>query len=276
MDGSPPEAAKRPSPAMSRSSSSSKFFRCFKPAVADDDGGNEEGKRGSDEPLFAYVATKEDDGRVVSKIPPGGEGDDGSDDRRKKKKKKGLKLFSRASKAVFSETSLEKKMQKRKSTKDSLESINNLSTKADRILKLMHQNSGGRVSDNDDVWITESDASTSLHSSIATTTSPSLSSSRFNLSAVEDGKERPLSAENSAICLLLLTLLVLVLWGKVCAIVCTSTWLFLVPRWSIINCTKSPLENCDDSSYVDSAEYKKKIILEGLLQRKRSRGAQPS
>lgn len=192
-------------------------------------------------------------------------------------------------------------MQKRKSTKDSLESINNLSTKADRILKLMHQNSGGRVSDNDDVRITESDASTSLHSSVTTTTSPSLSSSRssstnsslrgrtqlstrsssFNSkqiqpSAIEDGKERPLLAENSAICLLLLTLLVLVLWGKVCAIVCTSTWLFLVPRWSIINCTKSPLENCEDSSYVDSAEYKKKIILEGLLQRKRSRGAQPS
>lgn len=291
---SPPKATKRASPAMSRGNSG-KFFRCFKPAVAEDvDDG-----RGVKEPLFAYIAVEENDGRFVQKIPPGGEGDDGSDDRGKKKKK-GLKLFSRASKAVFFEKSLVKKIQNRKSTKDSLESISNLSTEAERILKLMHQNSGDRVSDNDSVRVTESSVSTSSHSSVVATTSPSLSSSRssstnsslrgrtrsstrsssFNskqiqLGTVEDSKERPSSSENSAICLLLLTLLVLVLWGKVCAIVCTSTWLLFVPRWSIAKRPKSTSESGDDSSDVDSAEYKKKIILQGLLQRKRSPGAQP-
>ncbi|XP_030551002.2 uncharacterized protein At5g23160-like [Rhodamnia argentea] len=301
MVDSPPKAKKRPSPAMSRSNSAStKFFRCFKPAVVDDGDGGDEGKRVSDEPLLSQVAAEENDGRALQKIRPADKGDDGSDDRaKKKKKKKGLKLFSRASMAVFFEASLAKKMQKRKSTKNSHESINSLSTEADRILKLMHQNSGSGVSDNDNVQTTESDASTSSRSSVATTFSPSLGSSRssstnsslrgttkssipsgsFNSkqiqsSALEDSKERrPSSSDNSAVCLLLLTLLVLVLWGKVCAIICTSTWLLFVPRWSTTKCTKpSSEENGGDYSNMDSAEYKKKIILEGLLQRKRSLG----
>lgn len=301
---SPPKARKTLSPAMSRGNSG-KFFRCFKPAVVEDGDygrGDMEERGPGEEPLFAYIAVKEDDGRLVQEIPPVGEGDDGSDDRgkNKKKKKKGLQLLSRASKAIFFEKSLAKKIQNRKSTKNSPESIGNLSTEAERILKLMHQNSGDRVSDNDSVGVTESSLSTSSHSSVVATTSPSLSSSRssstnsslrgrtqsstrsssFNskqvqLGTVEDSRERPSSSDNSAICLLLLTLLVLVLWGKVCAIVCTSTWLLFVPRWSIVKRPKSSLESGDDSSDVDSAEYKKKIILQGLLQRKRSRGAQP-
>ncbi|KAL3733671.1 hypothetical protein ACJRO7_023098 [Eucalyptus globulus] len=295
---SPPKAKTRPSPTAS-CSGGGKFFQCFKPAVLDDNEGGNGCKRGVDETFFACVAEEENEGRALRKVPSGDKGDDGSDeeDRGKKKKKRGeeegLKLLARASKAVLFETSLATKSRKKKSAKNSLKSISNLSMEADRILKSMDQNSGSRVSDNDKARTTESGVTSSSHSSAAGTVLPSLRSLRssstnsslrrrrqsstrsspFNSkqiqsSAVEDGKERPPPpSENSIICLLLLTLSVLVLWGKVCAIVCTSIWLLVVSRWSIIKCAKSPLDVDDDRSNVDSAEYKKKIIplASGLL-----------
>lgn len=295
---SPPKAKTRPSPAASRSSSR-KFFRCFRSAVLDDgyEGGDHRCEQGADETFFAVVAAKENEGHALRKVPSGGKGDDGSDedDRgKKKKKKKGLKSLARASKAVLFETSLAKKLRKKKSAENSLESISNLSMEADRILKLMHQNSSSGVSDNDKAPTTESDGSnssgavspslsssrsSSMNSSMRGRSQSSTRSSSFNLkqiqsSALEDGKERPSHSENFTICLLLLTLTALILWGKVCAIVCTSTWLLLVPRWSTIKCAKSPFDIADESSSImDSPEYKKKIILKGLLQRKQCCGA---
>lgn len=72
-------------------------------------------------------------------------------------------------------------------------------------------------------------------------------------------------------CLIFISLLVLVLWGKVCAIVCTSTWLYFVPHWN--HDKKIMPENVTDSSKFDSKEYKKKIVIEGLLERDHSRGS---
>lgn len=67
----------------------------------------------------------------------------------------------------------------------------------------------------------ESAAASSSSSSVS-----SLSSSRsFNSSSPYQSK---LKSIDSALCLLLLTLLVVIVWGKVCAIVCTSTWLCIV------------------------------------------------
>lgn len=74
---------------------------------------------------------------------------------------------------------------------------------------------------------------------------------------------------SSGLCLILLSLLVLVMWGKVCAIVCTSTWLFLVPRLGSWN---KSFRLMDNSRKIDYEEQKKKIIMEGLLQRNRNRG----
>lgn len=36
-------------------------------------------------------------------------------------------------------------------------------------------------------------------------------------------------------CLILISLLILIVWGKLCAIFCTSTWLFLGARWNSDN-----------------------------------------
>lgn len=65
------------------------------------------------------------------------------------------------------------------------------------------------------------------------------------------------------ICVLLVCLAAL-MWGKVFAIVaCTSAWLFIAPG--------GKLGRADSCEFSDSEEYKKRVIMEGLLERDRSR-----
>lgn len=64
---------------------------------------------------------------------------------------------------------------------------------------------------------------------------------------------------------LCITILVVVLWGKICAILCTSTWLYVTSQRSI---AYTPENNVCDPT--DSAEYKKRIVLGGFLDRNRS------
>lgn len=67
-------------------------------------------------------------------------------------------------------------------------------------------------------------------------------------------------------CIFLVCLFVLVFWGKVFAIVtCTSTWLFFAPGQR-----SHQLRGVDSSDVIDSEEYKKRVIMEGLLERNRS------
>lgn len=79
---------------------------------------------------------------------------------------------------------------------------------------------------------------------------------------------RGVFSSNTGLSLLLLSLLVLIFWGKVCAILCTSTWLFFMPGQSKGGDLAVNMVGMLD---VDSDEYKKRIILEGLLERNRSR-----
>ncbi|XP_012459099.1 uncharacterized protein LOC105779739 [Gossypium raimondii] len=70
-------------------------------------------------------------------------------------------------------------------------------------------------------------------------------------------------------CLLLVSLLVLVIWGKVCAIFCTSAVLVFANRL-ITSIKQGPLENIAVDHCIPeigSEQYKKKIIMEGLLER---------
>lgn len=68
---------------------------------------------------------------------------------------------------------------------------------------------------------------------------------------------------------IMVTLFIMVLWGKVCAILCTSAWFFFVPR------LRSAMESSHDGSrkgsnsdvLIDSEEYKRKVVLEGFLTR---------
>lgn len=72
-------------------------------------------------------------------------------------------------------------------------------------------------------------------------------------------------------CILLVCLVGLVFWGKVFAIAtCTSTWLLFAPagrRGHRLGRAESPVNDV----IVDSEEYKKRVIMGGLLERNRSR-----
>ncbi|KAK7308380.1 hypothetical protein VNO77_41984 [Canavalia gladiata] len=71
---------------------------------------------------------------------------------------------------------------------------------------------------------------------------------------------------------LVVTLVIMIFWGRLCAILCTSAWLYFIPRFR-----KRVNENDDDDPNtvktndvdldLDSEQYKKKVIMEGLLKR---------
>ncbi|MED6217454.1 hypothetical protein PIB30_017897 [Stylosanthes scabra] len=58
------------------------------------------------------------------------------------------------------------------------------------------------------------------------------------------------------------TLVIMVCWGRLCAILCTSAWLYYIPRF---NTSATASQNVD----LDSEEYKKKVIMDGILHRNR-------
>ncbi|KAK4263077.1 hypothetical protein QN277_028551 [Acacia crassicarpa] len=68
----------------------------------------------------------------------------------------------------------------------------------------------------------------------------------------------------------LVTLVILIVWGRLCAIPCTSAWLYWFPR--IRKATKNDTTKNSNNVVskdldLDSEAYKKKVILEGLLER---------
>ena len=72
-------------------------------------------------------------------------------------------------------------------------------------------------------------------------------------------------SNNMIVCLFLTSLLVLVLYGKFCAILCTSIGFFVVSprrRWA-----RNEGCVCEETEF-DSVQYKKKIIMEGMLDRR--------
>ncbi|KAE8727373.1 hypothetical protein F3Y22_tig00005465pilonHSYRG00125 [Hibiscus syriacus] len=72
------------------------------------------------------------------------------------------------------------------------------------------------------------------------------------------------------ISIIMVTLITMVLWDRLCAILYTSAWLYVCPRFRTrSNSNKSTVETTasSDDLYLNSSEYKKKVVLEGLLQR---------
>ncbi|KAL2339399.1 hypothetical protein Fmac_007339 [Flemingia macrophylla] len=68
---------------------------------------------------------------------------------------------------------------------------------------------------------------------------------------------------------LVVTLVIVIFWGRLCAILCTSLWLYCTPRFRKVNDTNDPHTTKPNDVVVDldSEEYKKKVIMEGLLER---------
>ncbi|KAF4387602.1 hypothetical protein G4B88_003929 [Cannabis sativa] len=69
--------------------------------------------------------------------------------------------------------------------------------------------------------------------------------------------------------ILLVTLVIMVLWGRVCAILCTSAWFYFVPWLSAAVGTGGGRGNGSGSEGLDldSEESKKKVVFEGFLER---------
>ncbi|GMJ10236.1 hypothetical protein HRI_004692800 [Hibiscus trionum] len=114
--------------------------------------------------------------------------------------------------------------------------------------------------------------------SSATTTSgrssSALSETVGNNQMLEKGNGKSRHGSNIVpCCLLLVSLLVLVTWGKVCAIFCTSVMLVLLNRWiKLVNRGSSENVAVDRRvPEIDSKLYRKKIIMEGLLERNHTR-----
>lgn len=74
--------------------------------------------------------------------------------------------------------------------------------------------------------------------------------------------------------ILMVTLLIMLFWGKACAIVCTCAWFYFLPRFRPENEAIVVGKNGVVAGDVDvnSDEYKKKVVLEGLLQRNHRNG----
>ncbi|MBA0592634.1 hypothetical protein Gorai_009609 [Gossypium raimondii] len=73
---------------------------------------------------------------------------------------------------------------------------------------------------------------------------------------------------------IVVTLIIMLVWGRLCAILCTSAWLYFCPRFRTrVNGNGSSSGGGVEStqslndSYLNSKEYKKKVVLEGLLHR---------
>eukprot|EP00268_Persea_americana_P030445 TRINITY_DN29459_c1_g1_i2.p1 TRINITY_DN29459_c1_g1~~TRINITY_DN29459_c1_g1_i2.p1 ORF type:complete len:312 (+),score=17.94 TRINITY_DN29459_c1_g1_i2:71-1006(+) len=93
------------------------------------------------------------------------------------------------------------------------------------------------------------------------------------LSARKTGREDdPLAGKldtTVGISILIVTLAILLLWGRFCAVVCTSAWFYFISRLKTAGKSEKVVENQMDCGKpdIESSEYKKQVVLEGLLER---------
>ncbi|XP_050373827.1 uncharacterized protein LOC126791418 [Argentina anserina] len=82
--------------------------------------------------------------------------------------------------------------------------------------------------------------------------------------------------------IIMVTLIIMVLWGRLCAILCTAAWFYLLPRltqngnFTTTTMSSSTAGNTfphprDDHLDFSSDEYKKRVVLEGFLERNNHR-----
>ncbi|KAK8627174.1 hypothetical protein V6N13_134795 [Hibiscus sabdariffa] len=87
-----------------------------------------------------------------------------------------------------------------------------------------------------------------------------------------EGMERSWSSSN-AMFWFVVSLAMTIFWGRIWAILFASVWLYFLPRLQQPAGDIENLESIKRRSEMKSKDYRKKVIMEGLLQRKQSRGA---
>ncbi|KAJ6301451.1 hypothetical protein OIU77_015702 [Salix suchowensis] len=270
-----------------------KFLLCFRPVVMDglerQRLGNGGGGCGGGDPVFKCVKLENNDGEVFPQIFPTNLPSSNRESIAYTEKKGHKKNLSRLLKAILFETSLAKKIKRRKllqklkqsekaekdsnPEKNSIDAMNKEFSKREDGRNISNRNMTG--SSHSSLWSSSSSSLSLNSSSSVSDASPLFRSNSSEFKPKQDNKQGNGKGFTSTIglCLVLISLMVLVLWGKVCAILCTSTWLFLVPR-----CSKARNNSSQNIFYdegIDSKEYKKKIIMEGLLERNRNHVLSP-
>lgn len=67
--------------------------------------------------------------------------------------------------------------------------------------------------------------------------------------------------------IVVVTLIIMFVWGRLCAILCTSAWLYFVPRLRALKNDDAAMKKINGDLDLNSQEYKKRVVLEGFLER---------
>ncbi|KAF5481171.1 hypothetical protein F2P56_001844 [Juglans regia] len=172
------------------------------------------------------------------------------------------RTFSRVLRDVMFEAISTKKAHDRKSfSQDSCQSSRRLSVRS-------HDSS-------DDKSVNPVSVDTDTDQEVRTNSGLSHSSSPVNsprsLSGFEKKPEKVkmcCSSLHSGICLLVISLMITILWGRLCAIVFTSIWVYSVPRQHVGFGSEERVIKLPN---IESRENHKKVIMEGLLERNHHR-----
>ncbi|KAL3503292.1 hypothetical protein ACH5RR_037741 [Cinchona calisaya] len=223
---------------------------------------------------------------------------DSNSNSKSKSKSKPRRRFSRVVKAFLLQSSLAKKNRSRKSGQE--EKSSTRPSNLDKLINSFRNKKSSSCKESSDVDSLLTDSSRSTLFSSSTTTAPSSQSSSRASSLASNSRsesERKKSClinlkqlnhkpatiyskrsmNNGSYCnprvalyFLLICLVALIFWGKAFAIFCTSTCLFLIPCWFKRVDDRTVVNNHNvESVDFDSDEYKKKVIMEGLLERSR-------
>ncbi|KAE9456435.1 hypothetical protein C3L33_11647, partial [Rhododendron williamsianum] len=279
-----------------------KLFKCFRPAAMDEDPTKPDATDGSGNSVFTCISSGEGKSRKISNSLSGEKGkvysEGGGAGGDRSNKERSHRSFSAAVKAVLFDASLTNKpLRNSKARRISNSSNINMSSEiSQKVSKSSHDHEKPSKRDSSAAgdWKTNySYWSSSLDSSFPTTfsTDHSLSSSRlsslaldstpwsesFRAGSVESKQiNRFISTDDVreyrrvdiGLCMFLVSFSVLIFWGRVCAIFCTSM-LFLLfdgPN-KRIDSARCHIELPE----IGSEEHKKKVIMEGLLERNHSR-----
>ncbi|XP_073285438.1 uncharacterized protein [Primulina huaijiensis] len=233
----------------------SKFFTCFSPVFADEDPGC-------------------DSESSVGRRKRAGGG------------------FASAMKAVFFKTSSAKKYRNKKSGQESFRSNSGYSSSSanakfvntkknpEELLLRTNSNASSIFSPS----VTDSSRSSSRSSSISSNSRSGSERIKRSASSLDFKKNlNPQAVKRDGekcgctvgMCMFFICLVALVFWGKVFAIVtCTSACLFLAPCRRRLESAASSVD-LSLNYVIDSEENKKRVIMEGLLERNRPRVLQP-
>ncbi|XP_045802828.1 uncharacterized protein At5g23160-like [Trifolium pratense] len=253
-------------------------------AVDDDDDRNFKPQRrkkgGTADPVLAYLAAADEDGVVLSSMA--------KEECGSRRRKKGRDAWHALRKAFY-DTSLMKKILRIKKTKKDSTSRSNSNTESETINKLKstrrtisNSNTSSNIANSPSLFSTTSSlnsTTSSYHDHMSNSSShevnnipkpPPLKGTNCSVSKkssfLEDKTKRYI-----ALCMLwIISLLVLILWGKFFAILCTSIWFYFVP---FRQRRKFKGVGSYRESEFDSVRYKKKIIMEGILERSHSRAS---